>query len=232
MDKSKSKVYNMDCMEYMKDIEDNYFELAIVDPPYGIGETRHCKKHKKIDWNDKYPDEKYFEELYRISKNRIIWGCNYYIGMIKDAGRIIHNKLGVNIGRRLTSPTCSDCDLASHSFNNLIKMFSYTWIGNVQGNDYKVLWSNTGKIHPQQKPVELYKWVLKNYAKEGDKIFDSHLGSGSSRIAAYELGFDFTGCEIDKDYFNDQELRFMEFKKKHHNNFYIPKENNLLFKDF
>jgi site-specific DNA-methyltransferase (adenine-specific) len=204
----KNIVHLIDCMEFMKTCNDKQYDLAITDPPYGIGETQHGDKHKKIYWNNESPKEEYFIELHRISKNQIIWGVNYYAKYIPSSGRIIHNKLGKDIGRRLTSPTFSDCDIASQSFNNLVKMFSYTWIGNVQGNEYHIDWKNENKIHPQMKPVALYKWLLKNYAKPGQIIFDSHVGSGSSRIACYDMGFDFEGTELDLDYFNAQEERF------------------------
>jgi site-specific DNA-methyltransferase (adenine-specific) len=228
----ESEVYNIDCIEYMKDIEDNYFELAIVDPPYGINADKKnsddsfktvksackSKKYGNQNWDNNIPELLYFKELKRISKNQIIWGINYYpfnfIG-----GRIYWKK-------NVSMPTYSDGELAYCSLINSIKEFEFTWHGMVQG-DMK---NKEARIHPTQKPVALYKWLLTNYAKPNDKIFDSHLGSGSSRVAAYELGFDFVGCELDKDYFGDQEKRFMEFKKKYHNEFYIPEENNLLFK--
>jgi site-specific DNA-methyltransferase (adenine-specific) len=203
-----NKVHLIDCMEFMADVLDNHYELAIVDPPYGIGETLHSKKHKDFTWNNSYPEYKYFYELYRISENQIIWGANYYINQIKHPARIIWNKLGTNTERRKTTAFMSDCEIASYSKNYNVKMFSYTWIGNVRGNNYQVVWNDSEKIHPQQKPIALYKWLLKNYAKPGDKIFDSHVGSGSIRIACHDLGFDFEGCEIDEDYWKAQEERY------------------------
>ncbi len=206
-----SIVYNRDCLTAMREMKDNQFDLAIVDPPYGIGDIRQMSKkrkrlHKGFDWNDNIPDEKYFNELKRVAKNRIIWGINYYTKHISDCGRIVHNKIGFGANQLLE---LSDCDLASHSFGINIKMFTYIWRGNVQGNT--VNWKNTGidaRIHPTQKPIALYKWLLKNYAKEGDRILDTHVGSGSSRIACYETGFDFVGYEIDNDYWLSAEKRF------------------------
>jgi site-specific DNA-methyltransferase (adenine-specific) len=203
-------VHNCDCMEIMEELPENYFDLAIVDPPYGIGDfnqTRSRKVHKKIKWNNTQPDNYYFSELHRISKNQIIWGANYY-GI--NGGRIIHDKTGG--GKRKGPKELSDADIAFHSFGVNIKIFRYLWQGNVQGD--KVNWKNTGidrRIHPCQKPVALYKWILRNYAKPGQKIFDSHVGSGSSRIACYDMGFDFVGCELDKDYWQAQEERFQNY---------------------
>ena len=206
-----SLVHNSDCRPAMREMEDNEFDLAIVDPPYGIGDVRQMSKKRKrlhggFDWNDKIPDEEYFNELKRVAKNQIVWGINYYTKHISDCGRIVHNKVGAGANQLLE---LSDCDLASHSFGKNIKMFTYVWRGNVQGNT--VNWKNTGpdaRIHPTQKPIALYKWLLKNYAKEGDKILDTHVGSGSSRIACYEMEFDFVGYEIDKDHWQSQEKRF------------------------
>ena len=213
---SISEVYLEDCMTGMKRYPDKHFDLAIVDPPYGIGDFNQSasrKMHKKIDWNNSIPEQEYFNELKRVSKNRIIWGINYYAKYIsEDVGRLIHDKVA-NTGKQLHE--LSDADLASHSFGVNIKMFRYGWRGNVQGNT--INWKNEGinrRIHPCQKPVELYEWCLKNYAKPNDKILDTHVGSASSRIAAYKGGFDFTGFEIDGDYFNAQEKRFNDFKSQ------------------
>jgi site-specific DNA-methyltransferase (adenine-specific) len=205
-------LFNMDCMEYMAGLEDNAFELAIVDPPYGIGGNKNSEKHyKKTTWDDSIPTPDYFLELARVSKNRIIWGANFYPNM--GAGRIVWNKLGKDIGRRKQADTISDCEIAYHSFGIRIKMFSYTQIGNVEGNSYQIDW-NRSRIHPCQKPVALYEWLLSNYAKEGDRILDTHLGSGSSAIAAHYAGFDFVGCELDPDYYNAAKARFDDETKQ------------------
>lgn len=197
------QVFNIDCMEAMREMPDKAFELAIVDPPYGIGDCVSSKSqlcHKKMLWNYNVPPVEYFNELSRVAWNQIIWGVNYYTGVNFPVGRIIHDKL--DGGKHKTSHSLSEADIASQSFNRLIKIFRYTWKGNVQGHG--INWNNEGidaRIHPTQKPVALYKWLLKNYAKPGDKILDTHLGSGSSAIAAYEMGYDFTGFEIDAEYF-------------------------------
>ncbi len=201
---TKIELIHGDCMEGMKDTPDNFWDLAIPDPPYGIGDINQTKSriiYSKIKWNNDIPGQEYFTQLYRVSKNQIIWGCNYYGKYIKDTGRIIHDK--TNGGRTNIFKELSDVDLASHSFGVNMKIFRYGWAGNVQGQ--KINWDNTGtdaRIHPTQKPVALYKWLLKNYAKEGDKILDTHGGSFGLIIACIEMGFDATTYEIDKDYFD------------------------------
>jgi len=194
-------------MELMARYPDGYFELAIVDPPYGLGiankeQIGTSKKHKIKVWDNNIPKLSFFNELKRVSKKQIIWGVNYFDGMCLNGGRIIWNKLGKDIGRRKVAPAFSECEIAYYSGANNVKMYSYTYIGNVQGNEYQVLWSNTNRIHPTQKPVKLYEWILMNYAKEGDKILDTHLGSGSIAIACHNLGFELTACELDAEYYN------------------------------
>ena len=204
-------IYNKDCMEAMKDMSDNQFDLAIVDPPYGIGDFRNSKSqkhHKNIDWNNNIPEINYFKELKRISKNRIIFGVNYYGKYVEDVGRIIHDKTGG--GKRNGPKELSDCDIASHSFGVNMKIYHYTSIGNVIGN--KIDWENQMRWHPCQKPIALYEWLLMKYAKEGDKILDTHLGSGSIAIACHNLGFDLTGYEIDKEYFEAANKRIEQHK--------------------
>ena len=204
-------LYNQDCLEAMKEMSDNQFDLAIVDPPYGIGDfrnTKSLKHHKKIDWNNNIPDSNYFKELKRISKNRIIFGVNYYGKYVNDVGRIVHDKTGG--GKRNAPKGLSDCDIASHSFGVNMKIYHYTSTGNVIGN--KIDWENQMRWHPCQKPISLYEWILINYAKEGDKILDTHLGSGSIGIACHNLGFDLTGYEIDKEYFEAATKRIEQHK--------------------
>ena len=211
----KSETYNMDCMEYMRTLPDKAFELAIVDPPYGIGETAkkaltrasRTAKWKNArpveyvgndEWDNEPPNEDYFNELFRVSKNQIIWGANYYPQYMKRSmGWIAWYKKAQN-----PNSDFSDCEFAFTSFWRAAKLFNYAWVG------FGAVNAGETRIHPTQKPVALYEWLLTNYAKPGDKILDTHLGSGSSRIAAYNLGFDFVGCEIDKDYFDAQEQRF------------------------
>ena len=193
------KISNEDNMELMSRYEDNYFDLAIVDPPYGIGDFNSSKsKHKKIDWNDKTPTKKYFEELQRVSINQIIWGANYYQEYIKSVGTIVQDKTGG--GKKPVPHSLSEGDIASHSFGVTIKVFHYVSNGNVIGN--KIDWENNLRWHPCQKPIALYEWLLMNYAKEGDKILDTHLGSGSIAIACHNLGYDLTACELDTDYYD------------------------------
>ena len=204
-----SEVYNIDCMEYMKNIPDKFFNLAIVDPQYGIGEdgkSNHsrsklakAKQYTPKHWDNEPMSPQYFKELFRVSKNQIIWGANHFITRInKDSPCwIVWDKdNGMN--------DFADCELAWTSFPTAVRKFKYRWHGMLQEN----MKNKEIRIHPTQKPVDLYAYLLKTFAKEGDKIFDSHLGSGSSRIAAYKLGFDFYGCEIDKEYFASANERF------------------------
>lgn len=206
-------IYNQDCMEAMKEMSDNQFDLAIVDPPYGIGDFRNTKSfkhHKNIDWNNNIPSKEYFTELTRVSKNRIIFGVNYYGKYVEDVGRIVHDKTGG--GKRKGVTNLSDCDIASHSFGVNMKIFHYVSIGNVIGKT--IDWENQMRWHPCQKPIALYEWLLMKYAKEGDKILDTHLGSGSIAIACHNLGFDFTGYEIDKEYFEAANKRIEQHKQQ------------------
>ena len=207
------KITNEDNMELMKRYEDNYFDLAIVDPPYGIGDfrTQESKNvHKKIYWNNSIPNEKYFTELKRVTKNRIVFGVNYYGKHIDDVGRIVHDKTGG--GKRNAPKALSDCDIASHSFGVNMKIYHYTSIGNVIGNT--IDWENQMRWHPCQKPVKLYEWLLMNYAKEGDKILDTHLGSGSIAIACHNLKYDLTACELDKEYYEEAMKRVEQHKQQ------------------
>jgi len=210
----ESIVYNEDCMIGMAKYPDKYFDLAVVDPPYGnykLKENKNVKMFENIE-----PSENYFIELKRISKNQIIWGFNYFKNINLNGGCIIWNKLGVDTKRRKQAPTISDAEIAYHSFNNLIKMFSYTWIGNVTSNNYIINSQEfINRIHPTQKPIILYEWIYENYLPKGGRVIDTHLGSGSNRIAADKTGnIDFVGFELDKDYFEAQEKRWAEYKKQ------------------
>lgn len=193
----------MDCMEGMKAFPDKFFDLAIVDPPYGIGLDFQFKSglgdsiHKKKQWNKLPPPKEYFDELFRISKEQIIWGANYFPN-IEAVGRIVHDKRMDN-GR--SKINFSEADIASCSLQKRITIFRYRWNGNRQGES--VNWKNIGinaRIHPTQKPVQLYQYCLKNYAKPDFKIIDTHVGSGSSIIAFIDFGCEWIGFEIDKDY--------------------------------
>ena len=197
------ELLNCDCMEYMAGLEDISFDLAIVDPPYGIGESggktrtreKHINtvKHTKKGWDSSIPDAKYFRELARVSVNRIIWGANYMVEYLPPSMGWIYwdKKIGGDF---------SDGELAYSSFNKALKAIS---LWNIHGG-------NTGnpKIHPTQKPVKLYEWLLTNYSEPGQRILDTHLGSGSSAIAAHYFGVDFVGCELDEDYYNAACKRF------------------------
>jgi site-specific DNA-methyltransferase (adenine-specific) len=200
-----SEVYNKDCMEGMAQYPDKYFELAIVDPPYGIGMDGGNVGYKgnnnfiKKNWDSEIPNEKYFQELFRISKNQIIWGGNYF-GLSGTRCFLVWDK-----GEGFYNRTYSECELAWTSFDKNVRIFKHDPLAKA---DYK------NKIHPTQKPIKLYKWLLTNYAKPGDKILDTHLGSGSSRIAAYDMGFDFVGFELDKEYFDASCKRFDTFKQQ------------------
>ena len=195
MNDPKSIVHLQDNMEGMKAFPDNHFELAIVDPPYGIEISSNPvrQQHAKKDWDNAIPTKEYFYELFRVSKNQIIWGGNYF-DLPPTQGFFIWDK------KQPHDFSLAMCEMAWSSLQNPAKMWSLSVL------------KERNKIHPTQKPVELYEWLLMNHAKEGDKILDTHLGSGSSRIAAYKLGFDFTAYEIDEDYYRDQEKRFNQFK--------------------
>ena len=210
---SESIALNIDCMEYMATLPDNAFDLAIVDPPYGIGEsgannhTRSklavAKDYKPFAGDDlKAPDKEYFEQLMRVSKNQIIFGANHFISKIP-----FDSHCWIVWDKENGENDFADCELAWTSFNSAVRKFEFRWAGMLQQN----MKTKEFRIHPTQKPVALYAWIFKNYAKPGFKILDTHLGSGSSRIAAYDANLDFVGFEIDKEYFNKQEERF----KKH-----------------
>lgn len=187
-------------MELMSRYEDNYFELAIVDPPYGINIVTEFKKTKESnssmmkgmngiiggEWDNEIPSKEYFEELKRVSKNQIIWGGNYFLDYL-NATRCFLSWDKMNGTNNM-----ADFELAWTSFDKSCRRFSMHHFS--RGYDKK--------IHPTQKPVKLYEWILMNYAKEGDKILDTHLGSGSIAIACHNLKYDLTACELDKDYYN------------------------------
>ncbi len=210
-------IYNQDCMEAMMEMSDNQFDLAIVDPPYGIGfgefnrtnkdstgKRYKANKYKQGDWDTDIPKDMYFKELIRVSKNQIIWGGNYFPYIWKNGckGFIFWYK-----GNPV--PNFSDGELAWTSFNKVAKQFDYRYYGGLEGKT-----SASNKIHPTQKPISLYEWLLMNYAKEGDTILDTHLGSGSIAIACHNLGYDLTGYEIDKDYYEAAKKRIEQHKQQ------------------
>jgi len=200
-------ITNEDNMKLMGRYEDNHFDLAIVDPPYGINMAKGVevgkwkrKIHKEKNWDNEIPKKEYFNELFRVSKNQIIWGGNYFIQHLKNTRCFIFwdKKNGDNF--------MSDGELAWTSFNSSVRRYQYNHI-----QEYN---AGIERIHPTQKPVALYKWLLKNYANEGDKILDTHLGSGSIAIACHDLGFDLTACELDTDYYNAAMKRIEDHKKQ------------------
>ena len=211
MYRSKIELHNIDCLPFMKQCEDKQFDLAIVDPPYGIdrggqSETftknpKHKRKeHTKKDWDKNRPDAGYWKQLFRISKNQIVWGANYFVAHLNDAkmGWIIWDK-----GQHGLS--MSDCEIAYSSFDKATRIFTF---------NRALIAQKGGSIHPTQKPVELYRYLLNEYASEGNKIFDSHLGSGSIAVACDDLGFDLTACEIDKDYFDKASKRLDVYRRQ------------------
>ncbi len=208
---------NRDCMDAMREFEAGFFDLAIVDPPYGIGllsmtftkndtrmfgnmATQRRDYRKQGEW-DKRPDRQYFDELRRVSKRQIIWGYNYFTDMLPPAkGFIVWDK------RCIDSMTndFSDCELAYLSEGQgVARIFRYMWNGMIQGN----MANKEDRFHPTQKPVQLYQWILDRYAKKSDKILDTHVGSASSLIACGRLGFDAWGYEIDADYYQQAKAR-------------------------
>jgi site-specific DNA-methyltransferase (adenine-specific) len=202
-------ITNEDNMELMARYEDNHFDLAIVDPPYGIGidgqkESKKGKKsdrkyHKQKQWDSAIPNKEYFKELQRVSKNQIIWGANYFVEHLSKGtkGWIVWFKGQIGL-------TMSDCELAYSSFQRATRV--------VNINRVDLLKQKT--IHPTEKPIRLYQWLLDNYAEKGDKILDTHLGSGSIAIACHNLGYDLTACELDKEYFDAAMKRINEHKQQ------------------
>ena len=203
--------YNIDCMEFMRTLPDMAFDLAIVDPIYGAvkcgysndsqstSRLAHAKKYHEEIWQQPKTGKDYFDELFRISKNQIIWGGNFFCEEIRRNSScwLVWDKVnGTN--------QYADCELAWTSFPGAVRRFQYRWAGMLQEN----MKNKEARIHPTQKPVALYTWVMQLFSKPGYRIIDTHLGSGSSRIAAYELGIDFVGCEISETYFRLQNERY------------------------
>ena len=208
-------LYNKDCIKALKEMQDNQFDLAIVDPPYGIGVNKgghslagngdfkggnfNVKATKYVggEWDNERPNEEYFKELLRGSKNVIIWGGNYFADLLPSSSCwIVWDK---DNGTSYQA----DCELAYTNFDTAVRKYRYRWWGLLQ-EDMK---NKEKRIHPTQKPIRLYEWLLMNYAKDGDKILDTHLGSGSIAIACHNLGFDLEGYELDKEYFEAAKKR-------------------------
>jgi len=213
VEKAQISIYNEDCLQALKAMADKQFDLAIVDPEYGIDAANLTRtkgvagksktfnqniKHtyKPKDWDKQRPQKEYFDELQRVSKNQIVWGGNYFADLLPPKkGWIFWDKKITNAN----NTNFSDGELAWTSFDCILRRFTYDWIGfgylnNPQGEK---------KIHPTQKPVSLYKWILENYAEKGSKILDTHLGSGSIAIACWDMGYDLTAYEVDKEYYDN-----------------------------
>ena len=221
---SKITATNEDNMLMMARYPDNYFDVAIVDPPYGIdvandsrsgksfktnfgGKSKMVKarSYKKSDWDKTPPEVDYFNELIRVSKNQIIWGANHFCNLFaaNSTAWIIWDKDN-------GESNLADAEIAYSSFEKSVRIFSFKWHGMLQGDMKK----KEVRIHPTQKPVKLYEWLLMNYAKEGDKILDTHRGSASLDIACHNLGFDLVTCELDTDYFNDGNKRLKQHQQQ------------------
>lgn len=202
-DSMKNKIILADNKDVMKDIPDKFFELAIVDPPYGIGMDGGNKftrgktglasqpKYKPFG-DDNCPEEEYWKNLFRISKNQIVWGANHFISKIP-----YDSPCWIVWDKQNGEYTVADCELAWTSFNSRVRQFTFRWLGMLQGNmkDKEI------RIHPTQKPIALYRWLLQHYAKPGDKIIDTHSGSGSCAIACHLEKYDFLAIEKDEDYY-------------------------------
>ena len=217
-------LHHGDCMEVLRELPDNAFNLAIIDPPYFSGPERRQFYGKRVSsigvtrlyaksQNWEVPNARYFNELKRVARQYIVRGCNYY-DYIFDHGRIVWDKCN-------GASSFSDCEIAATNIFNSVRLFPFMWNGMLQGKDMtngRIVQGNKAlnekRIHPTQKPVALYAWLLNNYAKQGDKILDTRLGSGSSAIAAYELSFEFLGIEIDEHYYNAAKHRLVERQKQ------------------
>jgi site-specific DNA-methyltransferase (adenine-specific) len=197
-------ITNEDNMELMKRYPDNYFDLAIVDPPYGLGkrttdggskkntQTKFMTDIRRTNWDDEIPSDKYFKELFRVSRRQIIWGGNYFPFLWKNGCRGL-----ITWDKMVYLPTMSQIEYAWYSEDKLPQLV-------------KIDNTDKDRQHPTQKPIKLYEWLLDNYAKEGDKILDTHLGSGSIAIACHNRGFELTACELDKEYFESAIKRFKQ----------------------
>jgi site-specific DNA-methyltransferase (adenine-specific) len=198
-----SEVYLEDCVKALKRYADNHFDLAIVDPPYGIGFSSKKQSnfgkgginHEYKGWDKEIPKAEYWEQLFRVSKNQIVWGANYMTEFLKPSRCWIS-------WYKMQEFSTNEFELAWTSFDETCKQFN---LSRVQA------YAGSNKIHPTEKPIKLYDWCLNKFANEGDLILDTHLGSGSSRIAAYKGGFNFVGFEIDQEYYEKQEKRFNDF---------------------
>ena len=192
-----NRIYNMDCLDGMRQMEDKSIDLVITDPPYGIGIANNPirQMHEKKDWDSEIPSNDYFKEIFRFSKNQIIWGGNFF-DLPPSQGFLIWDK------EQPEDFTTSMCEYAWSSIQSPAKMFRYRVVDGIP------------KVHPTQKPVKLFEWILKNYAKEGDVICDPFFGSGSSLVACIRMGFDFIGFEKEKVYFDAAEKRIKKAQQQ------------------
>lgn len=215
--RSEINLHHGDCMDALRGMADNQYDLAIVDPPYGGNDAigmKDCKRksaqatarNSYKDFENVAPPKEYFDELIRVSKKQIIWGCNFFDGMGLGGGRIVWDKKGTAFGR---------AEMAYYSHSKSVQIFEYTWNGMLQG-DMK---NKEKRIHSCQKPVALYKWLLQNYATEGDKILDTHLGSGSIAIACHDMRYDLDAWELDEDYYNAAKKRLADHMAQQQFNF-------------
>ena len=202
-----SEVFNEDCIQVMKRYPDKFFDLAVVDPPYGIGANKMQLGNgkKKIyrgenDWDNSIPTAEYWQELFRVSKNQIVWGWNYFV-------EYFHSCPSYIVWNKEASGNYSDCEIAWCSYKGTNKIFKWLWNGFRKQQPEE-------RIHPTQKPVALYDWIIQNYCAEANLILDTHVGSGSSRIAAAKAGKQFIGFEIDPEYYEKQEKRFNDWNSQ------------------
>ena len=206
------QITNEDNMKLMARYPDNHFDLAIVDPPYGIGVTKNKRlnNNSNNDWDNEIPSAEYFKQLKRVSKNQIIWGGNYFIEHLQNT------RCYLNWDKLNHSDTYAACEMAWTSFDKNAKIFKYMWDGNRYGfiGSIKGVGKKSIRTHPTQKPIALYEWLLMNYAKEGDKILDTHLGSGSISLACHNLGYDLTACELDAEYYNAAMKRLKQHQQQ------------------
>ena len=213
-----SEVFNTDCLEYMRTLPDKAFQLAIADPPYGVSYARgkngygvtvdKLPTHSDVDWDAKIPEKAFFDELLRVSDKVIIWGGNYFTHLLPVSKCwIVWDKCDGMENKSVFA----DAELAWTNMTKVVSLYRLRQLGFISATQ------DSDRIHPTQKPTELYAWLLKNYAKPGDRIFDPMMGSQSSRIAAYKMGFDYVGCELDKEYFDKGCERFAkECLGEHH----------------
>ena len=211
----KIHIYNGDCMYLLRQTPDKYYSLAIIDPPYGIdinnqsqgkgGGVARKIDYTKKDWDKTAPDIIYFNELRRVSKNQIIWGANHFISRLP-----IDSSCWIVWDKDNGETDFADCELAWTSFKTAVRRFKWTWAGMRQQN----MKHKEERIHPTQKPIALYKWILKNYAKEGDTILDTHFGSLSIGIACHDMGFELTAIELDEDYYEAGKNRLINHQRQ------------------